>query len=234
MNKRHLLRGALLVVVVVSGLLLTGCAAVAEGSRAGGWGQGAAQVDGAGTGMVDLAVALDADEIADLIFMREEEKLAHDVYMALYETWGQQIFSNIASSEQTHTDAVARLLERFGIEDPVVSAELGVFADAGLQSLYDQLVAQGQTSLEDALRVGIAIEELDIVDLEERLERTDNTEIERVYTSLLKGSYNHLAAFVSTLERQTGEAVVSGFLQDAPSTVASGGSQSRGRGRGRR
>jgi len=234
MKERHLNRGIILVVIVLTGLLLTGCAAVAEGARSGGRGQGAVKGGGAATGTLAPTVALDADEIADLVFMRQEEKLAHDVYVALYETWGQRIFANIASSEQTHSQAVARLLDRFGIEDPVAGAATGVLADPELQALYNQLVAQGQTSLEEALRVGVAIEELDIIDLQESLERTDVAEIERVYTSLLNGSHNHLNAFTSTLERQTGEDVVSEIQEDGASKSASGGSQRRGGGRGRR
>ena len=35
---------------------------------------------------------LNANEIADLQFMREEEKLAHDVYLALYQKWNLQAF----------------------------------------------------------------------------------------------------------------------------------------------
>lgn len=45
-----------------------------------------------------------------LIQMREEEKLARDVYKTLWEKWGNQIFSNIAQSEQTHTDAIMKIL----------------------------------------------------------------------------------------------------------------------------
>ena len=59
------------------------------------------------------------EEQDSLIHMREEEKLAQDVYLTLYDTWGKNIFQNIAQSEATHTDAVANLLKQFGIDDPV-------------------------------------------------------------------------------------------------------------------
>ncbi|MDP2030099.1 MAG: DUF2202 domain-containing protein [Thiobacillus sp.] len=49
----------------------------------------------------------------DLLFMREEEKLARDVYLTLYETWGLAVFSNIASSEQSHMDALLKLLRTY-------------------------------------------------------------------------------------------------------------------------
>ena len=81
----------------------------------------------------------------------------------------------------------------------------GVFTDPELQALYDQLVAQGSESLSSALRVGAAIEEIDILDLEERLAQTAQPDIVQVYQNLLAGSSNHLRAFVSVLEQQTGE-----------------------------
>jgi hypothetical protein len=56
--------------------------------------------------------SLDADEKNALITMREEEKLAHDVYVTLYAEWGLPIFQNISQSEQTHTEAVKALIDR--------------------------------------------------------------------------------------------------------------------------
>jgi len=53
---------------------------------------------------------------------------------------------------------------------------LGEFTDADLQALYDQLIRQGNESAADALKVGLAIEEIDILDLQERwLRRTTQT-----------------------------------------------------------
>lgn len=151
------------------------------------------------------AGALTTDEIAGLLYMREEEKLAHDVYLALYEQWGMNIFENIAGSEATHTEAVRTLISRYGLDDPVASNDVGVFTDPALQALYDQLMAQGGESLAGALRVGAAIEEIDILDLEERLAQTSQPDIILVYQNLTAGSRNHLRAFVSVLSRQTGE-----------------------------
>ena len=163
--------------------------------------------------------------------MREEEKLARDVYLALYDIWGLQIFNNIASSEQTHTDAVKTLIDRYGITDNFAS-EYGLFINPDLQALYDQLVAKGSQSLGDAIKVGAAIEEIDILDLEESLEKTDKTDIITVYNNLLKGSENHLRAFVSTLERQTGEIYEPQFMSiDAYNKVISASAQTGNLGR---
>ena len=148
--------------------------------------------------------SISSAEEAGLLFMREEEKLARDVYLTLYDTWNQQVFQNISRSEQAHTDAVLALLEQYGISDPVGDNPVGVFVDEALQALHDKLVNQGSASLIDALLVGAAIEEIDIIDIEKRKEDViGNDDIIEVYDNiLLKGSRNHLRAFVKNLETQ--------------------------------
>lgn len=152
----------------------------------------------------DTSIPLTAEETAGLLAMREEEKLAHDVYVTLYQVWGQPTFQNIAASEQTHMDALKTLLTRYGVADPVAELAPGVFATPATQALYDQLVTQGQASLADALKVGAAIEELDILDLEKYAAQTGHADLQQVYTNLRQGSISHLRAFASTWERQTG------------------------------
>jgi hypothetical protein len=147
---------------------------------------------------------LSVGESAALLYMREEEKLAHDVYVRLYSQWGLPIFQNISQSEQTHTDAVKTLIDRYGLTDPA-SSEIGVFTNPDLQALYSNLIARGSQSLAEALKVGAAIEEIDILDLQTHLAETDNADIQQVFNNLMNGSYNHLRAFVSTLNTQTGE-----------------------------
>ena len=171
---------------------------------------------------------LSENEAAGLIYMREEEKLAHDVYVTLYQQWGLPLFNNIANSEATHTSAVKVLLDRYGIADPTAGKGVGEFTDPTLQKLYDQLVAQGSQSLVDALKVGAAIEEIDILDLQTSLAQTANADIELVYGNLLKGSRNHLRAFTSTLQRQTGEIYTAQYLDAASYSSIVGASIERG------
>ena len=132
--------------------------------------------------------------------MREEEQLAHDVYVVLGDLWGVRIFENIASSETSHIDAVAGLLGQFDIDDPAAGNEPGEFTNPTLQGLYDQLIADGSGSLDAALQVGALIEELDISDLQVRSAATDVSDIATVYANLERGSRNHLRAFISQLE----------------------------------
>lgn len=142
---------------------------------------------------------LSTTEASALVFMREEEKLARDVYQLLYTQWGQPIFNNIAASEQQHLDAVATLIARYKLPDPASHTGTGVFVDPELQTMFNALMSQGQTSLSAALQVGAAIEDLDIKDLNERIAQTDNPDVKLVYMNLLKGSRNHLRSFVSKL-----------------------------------
>ena len=165
---------------------------------------GNANGDGAGAGITTIPAAdLSAEEAVSLLYMREEEKLARDVYNALFTTWGQPTFQNIAASEQAHMDEVKQLLDRYGLADPALAP--GQFTDANLQALYDQLIAQGSVSLADALKVGAAIEEIDIQDLQTRIAQTDNADIQWVYNNLMSGSSNHLVAFTGVLLQSTGE-----------------------------
>jgi len=146
--------------------------------------------------------ALSNDEIEGIYFMREEEKLAHDVYTTLYTQTSQTIFNNIAQSELSHTNAVLELITRYSLTDPVTDNTIGVFQNTALQSLYDSLIAQGSTSLVDALIVGAIIEEIDIIDIQTQLDQyVDNQDITLVYENLIKGSRNHLRAFVKVLSQ---------------------------------
>ena len=191
-------------------------------------------ITGVNTGVLQATLAepaysvLSENEANGLLYMREEEKLAHDVYVTLYKQWGLPIFNNIANSEATHTSAIKVLLDRYGIADPAAVNGVGKFTDPTLQKLYDQLVAQGSRSLADALKVGAAIEEIDILDLQPRLAQTANADIELVYGNLLKGSRNHLRAFTSTLQRQTGEIYTAQYLDAASYSSIVGASIERG------
>lgn len=138
-------------------------------------------------------------ESGSLSFMREEEKLARDVYIVLYNKWGVNIFTNISNSEQTHMDAIMMLLNKYSLPDPVGSNSAGVFANPTFQNLYTQLITQGSISIIDAYKVGAAIEDLDIFDLKHALTAIDNQDIKLVYDMLTKGSRNHMRSFYKNI-----------------------------------
>lgn len=196
----------------LAGLLIAALAACGGGDG----GPAPLSVDGNGVSTVDpgalgsqlatypLQTPLSAAERASLLFMREEEQLAHDVYAASASRIALPIFSNIASSETSHSAAVAALLVRYGVPDPMDARPTGTFASAQFQALYDSLVAVGAVSLVEALKVGVEIEELDIRDIEAQKTGIDNADILMVYDQLLHGSRNHLRAFMKVLVQQGG------------------------------
>jgi hypothetical protein len=138
-------------------------------------------------------------EIDGLLFMREEEKLARDSYLTLYNKWHLPIFSKIANSELMHMTRVKDLLDRYGLPDPAAGKAVGEFTNPVLQQLYDDLMAQGSLSSTEALKVGVTIEEVDIKDLKDNIAATNKTDILQVYNNLLNASYNHLSAFNNQL-----------------------------------
>jgi hypothetical protein len=137
-------------------------------------------------------------EISDLLWMREEEKVARDVYLTLSAQWKIAVFNNIATSEQRHMDAIKARLDKYRLADPAL-ANLGEFANADLQAMYDSLSERGALSLEQALRVGALIEEVDILDLQAAIEHATHSDLKLVYQNLMEGSKNHLRAFVARL-----------------------------------
>jgi len=146
---------------------------------------------------------LSEEEISGLMWMREEEKLARDVYITLYQKYGIRVFNNISNAEQTHTDAIKLLLEKYSLTDPVQNDAIGNFVNQDLQNLYNQLVESGSVSDVDALKAGALIEEVDILDLINQInEKVDNQDIIYVYNNLKKGSENHLRAFVKNLSKR--------------------------------
>ena len=177
---------------------------IAVGAQMNGKFRGNNQMQGTGVAATAVTAMTDSEK-ASLVYMREEEKLAHDVYLALSQKWGSSVFAQIAGSEQRHTESIAVLLEKYGIADPAEGVKAGVFANKQLQELYDSLVAEGSKSLIAALAVGATIEDLDIADLDEALETAKNADLIRVYENLKAGSVNHMKAFYSQLKTAGGD-----------------------------
>jgi hypothetical protein len=143
------------------------------------------------------AYALTESETADLLFIREEEKLARDVYLEMDELWTHRVFANIAQSEQRHMDSMLAMIDLYELNDPVGDNERGEFTNSDLGAWYGELIADGSQSLLDAFAVGALIEETDLRDLTLAIENTAEAPLIRAYTNLRAGSCNHLRAFVS-------------------------------------
>jgi hypothetical protein len=172
---------------------------------------------------------LSNDEKESLLYMREEEKLARDVYLTLGEKYDLSVFNNIAKAEQKHMDTIKLLLDKYGLNDSVTSNETGKFNNETLAKLYTDLVNKGSVSELEALKVGATIEDLDISDLNSDLAKTDNQDIKQVFESLKKGSENHIRSFVRNIQNQGGSYTPQYISQtDYDTILASSNGQGQG------
>jgi len=189
-------------IFAILALILLPASVMAAGTQAMGSMAGSPD-NGAATVSVNTAqtLALTDDETYWLTYMREEEKVARDVYLTLNDKWKLRIFNNIAASEQTHMDAIKKLLDTYSIPDPAAGKGIGEFTNPDLQKLYNDLILQGSISKVEALNVGVIIEETDIDDLNEAIASSQHNDLETVYNNLLQGSLNHLDAFESQLAK---------------------------------
>jgi hypothetical protein len=144
---------------------------------------------------------INSEEKDMLIYMREEEKLARDVYTFLYQKYGWKIFDNISKSEERHMNSVLNVMNHYNIKDPVINQQ-GAFSNPEIQKLYQSLTEKGSVSINEALLVGASIEDLDIYDLNQSLLKVENNAISTVFENIRSGSYNHLRAFSRQLNQQ--------------------------------
>jgi len=148
---------------------------------------------------------ISASEEKNLKYMRSEEKLAHDFYSMMFDKWGLRPFSNIKGAEERHMAAIKTMLDKYTIDDPEKNYQVGVFSNNHIKSIYDDLLLKGNMTELDALKAGAEIEELDIKDLIDAINDTDNNDIKFVYNNLKRGSENHLNAFMRNINRRGGE-----------------------------
>ena len=189
-------------IYLVVALLVLALAPLAWADKGGipAWAGKGVTPDWAGKGNGSILTSLNEDEVAALSFMREEEKLARDVYLVMIGYWGADTstFANIAVSEQKHMDTMKKKLDKYGLPDSASLYE-GVFNNPDLQEKYNELIAAGHDSLIEGLIVGATIEDLDIRDIQAAIDVTIHIDLVVSYQNLMEGSKNHLRAFVNAL-----------------------------------
>lgn len=139
-------------------------------------------------------------EAEKLRFMRQEEKLARDVYLSLYATWKEAAFKENANAEQQHMDLIKKLLNRYGVADPIIDDSIGVFEDKNFDMLFRSMTEAGNKSMVDALKVSAAVEEIDIDELQESVAESKNEDLRQVYVDLLQDSKEHFRTVVRQIE----------------------------------
>ena len=169
---------------------------------------------------------LSASEQDALVFMIEEEKLARDVYTQLGSVWSAHQFQMIKDSEQSHVNAIAAILDSYSLEYDTLP--LGQFHNEDLQQLYNELILLGSDSELAALKVGATIEDLDLVDLQEYANLTQNGTLVSLYDDLMCGSRNHLRAFMKGINNKGGTYTPQYLTQDEFNAILGGDHESCG------
>ncbi len=177
-------------------LALAAMPVVAQGNGSGG---------NANTKLITYLASLPVEQLSpaeqlDLTHMVQEEKLARDVYRVLAQTSNLPVYANIAQAEQEHMDLVRLMMTRYRVPDPLPSDRVGVYADPLFTQLFAMLTDFGRQSTLHAAIAGAVIEELDIVDLDGALLRSDNRDLDTVWQNLQRGSRNHLRSFAGLIE----------------------------------
>jgi hypothetical protein len=218
-EKLVLIGGIVIVVIVIIAILAGGTGnniRIAGSGQPQGYGPGQGGVQpqqttaGTGTGPggnfpvllpSENTAPLSDKEISDILFMREEEQLAHDLYIRWAARYTLPIFSNIAESETMHIYEVQLLVDRYGLSSERIGNATAGYTSPVIQSLYDTLGPQGDASLTAALEAGLAVEERDIADLDTAIANTSRPDILQVWYNLRQGSQNHKTAFLRALGR---------------------------------
>jgi hypothetical protein len=157
----------------------------------------------------------------DLIRLYEEEILAHDLYVALGNEYPDIMpLRNIPRSELMHRDALGAILKSEGIQLPR-PARGRRFVTEGLDETYVKWLAEGKKSARDACRVGVRLEDFDIVDL--RKAQTDFPAHKEVLGQLEAASNNHLRAFHRNLTARDGKYTPEALSPDDLKAILSGG-----------
>ena len=184
-------------------------------------GQGTGAQDGGAIDVNSYPMSTLTQDLKDAIaYMGNEERLAYDVYMNLYDYHNinnniqvMQLQNIAQNSEKTHVGIVQALVQKYdlGVDDlsnvetavadnSVAFEDMprGVYDIPAIQELYDFLYDKGIASKQAALEVGCMVEVVDIDDLDEYIELAEEsnaTDVIDAFNILRDGSYSHYWAF---------------------------------------
>ncbi len=129
-----------------------------------------------------------------------EEKMAYDFYYMMFNKWNEPAFMRIMNAELRHKTLMVRMLEKYGLSNPIDDSKIGQYTDNGLQRTYNSLLSKGNQSLKDAMIAAAGLEEQDYMDLQQALDTTDNADLRLAFRQMKRGSANHLRAMVFQLK----------------------------------
>lgn len=177
---------------------------ITEKGGHGGGGNGSGQGSPLGN---EPAGTLSTELKNELIYLAEEEKVAHDLYVLAYDKWGIETFSNISGAETRHFNIMNKTLALYGLPSETSMGKAGVFEDTELQAAYDKLAKRIKSSKSAAVAVGVLAEKTDIADLRAALAMNPPSDVKQVLSNLVRASKKHLSAFKKQADRLSGREI---------------------------
>lgn len=160
-------------------------------------------------------IDLNTTQKASLAYMWHEEKLAHDLYLALNEVNPSMPLAMIpVKSEIVHMQYVEELVAWYDIDvtdlpdynasysaEELDAMEPGIFAVDEIQNLYNTLYNFGEANLTSSLQVGCMVEVVDVDDLNAYIAQAgENRALIDTFEILRADSYKHYWKFDETLK----------------------------------
>lgn len=136
-----------------------------------------------------------------VLYLIEQEKLAHDLYSVLDTIWVTEIFNRLSGDERNHMEKLNAVAVDFMMVVPNHFNEYlpGQYINENLRHLYHDLLLDANLSLEDAYRTCANLEERKILDLRAALKQP-NFELETLtYKALLIGAEDNFKLFLRAL-----------------------------------
>jgi len=160
--------------------------------------------------------ALDDNQKYSLAYMWNEERLAQDLYLNLYNVNSDaiQLYNIALKSEAYHIELVENLVKAYDLnitnlvdytqnysEAELKAMPAGTYGVTAIQDLYNTLYNNGAASVQASLEVGCMVEVTDIDDLDKYIiDAKENQALIDTFNLLKDGSYSHYWAFDRALK----------------------------------
>ena len=147
--------------------------------------------------------SLDSNEAETLAFLREFSKYKWDIYRTSGGQMGpipeEPILLALAADERRRMDQLKKMLDDYGIEDPVVSYELWNFSDGFLTEDLNNRLYVGFGTRNWHFQNCAYLEEMSIRDLSRAISETDESPLLQTYADMLEDAYSTLVVLAAWL-----------------------------------
>lgn len=147
--------------------------------------------------------------VVDLIL---KEKFLRDIYIRLFEFWGEPILEKAYAIKHKHFISLVLLAKKYDVINPTNNLAIGEFNDATLNSQFASAVTTGTDTAYKGLRLLARLEELNIELLTSYITSTNKQEVKDLLKQVREDSIVALQKLAARLEVITGSNYVAQVL----------------------